>query len=145
MEVFIKVINGLVMILKEDKRFLCIWLFYYVKNFSCRFASGSEILGSSPTHGNTQPHQIFLRPVDLRQTSKNRKRSLFITRKAQGILALLLCKKFLPAFPLSCEPLRDEFHALISHVRLSLKEDKLNFNALISYFEAISLLFLTEP
>ena len=28
-----KVMNGLVMTLEEDKRFLCVWLLYYVSNF----------------------------------------------------------------------------------------------------------------
>ena len=27
-EVFMKVMNGLVMTLEEDKRYLCVWLFY---------------------------------------------------------------------------------------------------------------------
>ena len=62
----------------------------------------------------TQPHQMFLRPVDLRQiskkqTSKNRRRSLCVTRKPSGILAPLLCKQFLRVFPWSYEPLGDEF------------------------------------
>ena len=45
MEAFIKVMNGLVMTLEDDKRFLCVWpeayasgfaqgLFYYVSNFA---------------------------------------------------------------------------------------------------------------
>ena len=34
MEVFVLVMNGLVITLEEDKRFLCIWLFYYVSNFA---------------------------------------------------------------------------------------------------------------
>ena len=34
MEVFVKVMNGLVITLKEDKRFLCVWLLYYVSNFA---------------------------------------------------------------------------------------------------------------
>ena len=29
-----KVMNGLVMTLEDDKRFLCVWLFYYVSNFA---------------------------------------------------------------------------------------------------------------
>ena len=29
-----KVMNGLVMTLEEDKRFLCVWLLYYVSNFA---------------------------------------------------------------------------------------------------------------
>ena len=29
-----KVLNGLVMTLEEDKRILCVWLFYYVSNFA---------------------------------------------------------------------------------------------------------------
>ena len=29
-----KVMNGLVITLQEDKRFLCVWLFYYVNNFA---------------------------------------------------------------------------------------------------------------
>ena len=33
-EVFMKVINGLVMTLEDDKRFLCVWLLYYVSNFA---------------------------------------------------------------------------------------------------------------
>ena len=33
-EVFMKVMNGLVMTLEEDKRFLCVWLLYYVSNFA---------------------------------------------------------------------------------------------------------------
>ena len=33
-EIFMKVMNGLVMTLEEDKRFLCVWLYY------CRFANG---------------------------------------------------------------------------------------------------------
>ena len=32
--VFMKVMNGLVITLEEDKRFLCVWLFYYVSNFA---------------------------------------------------------------------------------------------------------------
>ena len=32
----------LVMTLEEDKRFLCVWHFYYVSNF-CRFANGATI------------------------------------------------------------------------------------------------------
>ena len=32
--VFMKVMNGLVMTLEEDKRFLCVWLLYYVSNFA---------------------------------------------------------------------------------------------------------------
>ena len=31
----------LVMTLEEDKRFLCVWLLYYVSNF-CRFANGAR-------------------------------------------------------------------------------------------------------
>ena len=36
MEVFsgMKVMNGLVITLEEDKRFLCVWLFYYESNFA---------------------------------------------------------------------------------------------------------------
>ena len=30
----LKVMNGLVMNLEEDKRFLCVWLLYYVSNFA---------------------------------------------------------------------------------------------------------------
>ena len=33
-----KVMNGLIMTLEEDKRFLYVWLFYYVQ--FCRFANG---------------------------------------------------------------------------------------------------------
>ena len=33
-EVFMKVMNGFVITLKGDKRFLCVWLFYYVSNFA---------------------------------------------------------------------------------------------------------------
>ena len=33
-EVFMKVMNGLVITLEEDKRFLCVWLFYCVSNFA---------------------------------------------------------------------------------------------------------------
>ena len=33
-QVFIKVMNGLVMTLEEDERFLCVWLLYYVSNFA---------------------------------------------------------------------------------------------------------------
>ena len=33
-EVFMKVMNGLVMTLAEDKRFLCVWLLYYESNFA---------------------------------------------------------------------------------------------------------------
>ena len=29
-----KVMDGLVMTLEEDKRFLCVWLLYYVSNFA---------------------------------------------------------------------------------------------------------------
>ena len=29
-----KVMNGLVMTLEEDKRFLCVWLLNYVRNFA---------------------------------------------------------------------------------------------------------------
>ena len=29
-----KVMDGLVFTLEEDKRFLCVWLFYYVSNFA---------------------------------------------------------------------------------------------------------------
>ena len=29
-----KVMNGLVMTLEDDKRFLCVWLLYYVSNFA---------------------------------------------------------------------------------------------------------------
>ena len=29
-----KVMNGLVMTLEEDKRILCVWLLYYVSNFA---------------------------------------------------------------------------------------------------------------
>ena len=29
-----KVMNSLVMTLEEDKRFLCVWLFYHVSNFT---------------------------------------------------------------------------------------------------------------
>ena len=32
--IFMKVMNGLVITLEEDKRFLCVWLFYYVSNFA---------------------------------------------------------------------------------------------------------------
>ena len=31
---FMKVMNGLVMAIEEDKRFWCVWLFYYVCNFA---------------------------------------------------------------------------------------------------------------
>ena len=30
-----KVMNGLMITLGEDKRFLCVWLFYYVSNNGC--------------------------------------------------------------------------------------------------------------
>ena len=41
-EVFMKVMNGLVMTLEEDKRFLCVWLLYYEQ--FCRFANeGAKI------------------------------------------------------------------------------------------------------
>ena len=42
-EVFIKVMNGLVITLEEDKRLLCVWLFYYdlLCDQFCRFANGS--------------------------------------------------------------------------------------------------------
>ena len=33
-EVFMKVMNGLVITLEEDKKFLCVWLFYYASNFA---------------------------------------------------------------------------------------------------------------
>ena len=33
-EVFIKVVNGLVMTLEEDNRFLCVWQLCYVSNFA---------------------------------------------------------------------------------------------------------------
>ena len=33
-EVFMKVMNGLVMTLEEGMRFLCVWLLYYVSNFA---------------------------------------------------------------------------------------------------------------
>ena len=53
MEVFIKVINGLVMTPEEDKRCLCVWLLYYdnyVSNF-CRFANeGAKISIRVPLH-----------------------------------------------------------------------------------------------
>ena len=39
-EVFMKVMNGLVITLEEDKRFFCVWLFYYVSNFADNFANG---------------------------------------------------------------------------------------------------------
>ena len=32
--VFMKDMNGLVITLEEDKRLLCVWLFYYVSNFA---------------------------------------------------------------------------------------------------------------
>ena len=38
-EVFINVMNGLVMTFEEDKRFLPVWLLYDVSNF-CRFVNG---------------------------------------------------------------------------------------------------------
>lgn len=38
MEVFIKVMNGLVMTLEEGKIYFCVWLLYYVSNF-CRFVN----------------------------------------------------------------------------------------------------------
>ena len=46
--VFMKVMNGLVMTLEEDKRFLCVWLLYYVSNFA---DSQMDVPGyrSSPT------------------------------------------------------------------------------------------------
>ena len=31
---FMKVMNGLVMAIEEDKRFWCVWLFYYLSNFA---------------------------------------------------------------------------------------------------------------
>ena len=34
LEVFIKVMSSTVMNLEEDKRFLCVWLLYYVNNFA---------------------------------------------------------------------------------------------------------------
>ena len=51
-----KVVNGLVMTLEEDKRFLCVWLLYYVSNFAESYFmrsfffflhvfSSSEVLG----------------------------------------------------------------------------------------------------
>ena len=43
-ELFIKVMNGLVMTLKEDKRFLCVWLL--VRNFQCQFANGGAKIKS---------------------------------------------------------------------------------------------------
>ena len=33
-EVFMKAMNGLVITLEENQRFLCVWLFYYVNNFA---------------------------------------------------------------------------------------------------------------
>ena len=43
-----RVMNGLVITLEEDKRFICVWLFYYVSNFA---DSRTEVLRyrSSPT------------------------------------------------------------------------------------------------
>ena len=32
-----KVMNGLVITLEEDKRFLCVWLFYYVSKYTKDF------------------------------------------------------------------------------------------------------------
>ena len=37
-EIFMKVMNGLVITLEEDKRFLYVWLLYYVQ--FCQFANG---------------------------------------------------------------------------------------------------------
>ena len=34
LEVIMKVVNGSVITLEEDKRFLCVWVFYYVCNFA---------------------------------------------------------------------------------------------------------------
>jgi len=41
----------LVMNLEEDKRFLCVWLFYYVSNF-CRFAKGARCQEQVLLHGD---------------------------------------------------------------------------------------------
>ena len=38
-----KVMNGLVMTLVEDKRFLCVWLFFYVSNFANLANGGDKI------------------------------------------------------------------------------------------------------
>ena len=38
-----KVMNGLVMTLVEDKRFLCVWLFFYVGNFANLANEGDKI------------------------------------------------------------------------------------------------------
>ena len=35
-----KVMNGLVIALEKDKRFLCVCLYYYVTELFCRFANG---------------------------------------------------------------------------------------------------------
>ena len=44
-----KVMNGLVITLEEDKGFLCVWLFYYVSNFA---DSRTEV----PRYRSSQSH-----------------------------------------------------------------------------------------
>ena len=46
---FKKLMNGFVIAIEEDKRFWCVWLFYFCEQF-CRFANeGAKISMSSPT------------------------------------------------------------------------------------------------
>ena len=48
----------LVMNLEEGKRFLCVWLFYYVSNF-CRFANGARCQDQVLLHVDNFLHSAF--------------------------------------------------------------------------------------
>ena len=60
-----KVMNGLVITLEEDERFLCVWLFNYVSNFADsrtevediqeEVFSSSEVLGKITSIGSKLP------------------------------------------------------------------------------------------
>ena len=99
-----------------------------------------------------QPHQISGVPLSSNRSQKSR------PQKIEGIVSFLLkkpqgswhwsCVNNLCS-PRSCKPLRDKFPALMSRVRLALKEHKVNLQLwsstlLIPYFEGISGLMLVQ-
>ena len=99
-----------------------------------------------------QPHQISGVPLSSNRSQKSRPQKIegivsFLLKKPQGSWHCSCVNNL--CSPRSCKPLRDKFPALMSRVRLALKEHKVNLQLwsstlLIPYFEGISGLMLVQ-
>ena len=93
-----------------------------------------------------QPHQISGIPLSSNRSQKSRPQKIegivsFLLKKPQGSWHCSCVNNL--CSPRSCKPLRDKFPALMSRVRLALKEHKVNLQLwsstlLIPCFEGIS-------